>query len=251
MTTPRGPHWQACLSADARTAVGILKRWHGTCNVSLSLKNDSHPFQGSVNFSDRSAKASTASQKNLQDRTERTDDSDFEDWCDSIHGAGGHAYRKRSHVRAACGGAMRPSGLGNITTHGHFGRLVVRWFLPPGMALPSHVLPPDCEAVLRQRHLARGPGLPAALTTAVVAFGETPALANRASRATRPPSPNLIRAASIPPTSPGTSCGRGRPTQTQPTHASASGQESMPFFHGDHFAQGSARSQPVGFVSRS
>lgn len=246
MTTPRGPHAGAAAFAVNRFSVNRPASWHAMCTCSRKLKNHSQSSKGSVNFSNCHAKSIWNQPERLPWRAGFTG---------LIHGAGRHGYRKRTHVRAACGDAKRPAGKGNNSTHGHFGRFAVQRFLsrfvPQGTATHPVVPLPDCEAVLRQRHLFSGPGQPAALTTFIVSSVRTPAHANRAFRATRLTSPAMRRAASFPPTPAGMSCGRERRTQPQPTHASAFGQESTLSFHGDQIAQGSSRPQPVGFVSRS
>lgn len=129
-------------------------------------------------------------------------------------GAARYGHRKRTCVRVAHGGAERPSGEGNHSTHGHSGRFVVRW-----ENLPPAVFSPDCEDLLRQRHLSRGSGLLAALTASAAVsppIGIGPHRMSRlekgAPQATRPPGPVVIRAASLfhaPPERP--AAGRGAP----------------------------------------
>jgi hypothetical protein len=139
----------------------------------------------------------------------------------------------------------------NNSTHGHSGRPVVPAAVPRRHAAPSVVIRPFCEAVLPQRPIVFGPGVRAALTQHPSTADRIPAHANRIMRATRPRDSAMRRAASCPTVLAGMSGGRERRTQPWPSHASANGHESMPFFHGDYFAQGSAWSEPVGFVSRS
>jgi hypothetical protein len=230
---PRGPHLRSGFSAGFKLPAVSDPTWHETCFFSLALKKNSRSSSGSVNFFSRRAKSVSC---------ERVRWSRRQDSSGLIHGAGGHGHRKRTHVRAACGDAKRPSGEGKFSTHGQLGRFVVGRFVCLRETNSHVVMPPVCEAVLRQRRLSRGPGLLAALTTAVVTSVRTPAHANRAFRATRPFSSAVIRAASSPPTPSGLSCGRERRTQPQPTHASATGQESTFSFHGDQIAQGSSRS---------
>lgn len=113
-------------------------------------------------------------------------------------GAARYGHRERTCVRVAHGGAERPSGEGNHSTHGHSGRFVVRW-----ENLPPAVFSPDCEDLLRQRHLSRGSGLLAALTASAAVsppIGIGPHRMSRpgkgAPQATRPLGPVVIRAAS-------------------------------------------------------
>lgn len=251
MTMPRAPHPGAAPFAVIRPPANRSVSWHATCTGCGELRIHSQSRQGSVNFFSGHAKPGSCQQERLP----RLAGFAVSIFTGSIHGAGRHGYRKRTHVRAACGDAKRPAGEGNNSTHGHYGRFAVQRFLsrfvPQGTATHPVVLLPACEAVLCQRHFSSGPGLPAALTTFIVSSVRTPAYANRAFRATRLTSPAMRRAASFPPTLAGMSCGRERRTQPQPTHASAFGQESTLSFHGDQIAQGSSRSQPVGFVSRS
>lgn len=214
MTMPSGPCPPTGSFAVFWSSAKQCLPWHVTCTGSGLLKKNSQSVTGSVNFFNGRAKPVSC----LRERLPRTDDLQG-----SIHGAGRHGYRKRTHVRAACGDTRRPAGEGNNSTHGHFGRFVVGRFVSHGIPTPTVVLQPVCEAVLRQRHLSRGPGLPAALTALVVSSVRTPAHTNRAFRATRPLSPAMRRAASFPPTPAGMSCGRERRTQPQPTHASAFG----------------------------
>ena len=114
------------------------------------------------------------------------------------HGAARYGHRKRTCVRVACGGAERPFGEGNHSTHGPSGRFVVRW-----ENIPPAVFSPDCEDLLRQRHFSRGPGLLAALTASEAVSPPIGIGLHRMSRhekvalqATRPPGPAVISAAS-------------------------------------------------------
>lgn len=207
----RGPRASAGFLASFRPAADQSVPWHATCMDgpfgSGRLKKSSQSRIKSVNFLSGPAKPVSVQ----RERIARTDDAKG-----SIHGAGRHGHRKRTHVRAACGDARRPAGVGNHSTHGHFGRFVVGRFVSPGIFTPHVVLQPAREALLRRRRLSSGPRLPAALTATTVNSVLTPAHANRASRATRPRSPEAIRAASVPLVPSGMSCGRERRTKPSP-----------------------------------
>lgn len=215
MTMLRGPHASAGFVAFIRSSARPSVPWHETCMWSSSgsgrLKKSSQSGSESVNFFDGGAKPVSLRRELFAPPVDL-----FIDDSGSIHGAGRHGHRKRTHVRAACGDARRLAGVGNHSTHGHFGRFVVGRFVSPGI-LNSRVVPqPACEAMLRQGRLSSGSRLPAALTTTVVSSVRTPALANRAFRATRPTGPEAIRAASVPSAPAGMSCGRERRTQPSP-----------------------------------
>jgi hypothetical protein len=219
MTTLRGPHASAGFVALFRSPADPSVPWHETCMDSPSgsgrLKKSSHSRLESVNFFGGRAKSFSLRRELLARSVDVTDEGTGSD-SGSIHGAGRHGHRKRTHVRAACGDARRLAGVGNHSTHGHFGRFVVGRFVSPGIFNSRVVLQPACEAMLRQGRLSSGSRLPAALTTSVVSSVCTPALSNRAFWATRPTSPEAIRAASVPSAPAGMSCGRERRTQPSP-----------------------------------
>ena len=127
-------------------------------------------------------------------------------------GASRNGHRKRTRVREACGGAIRPRGVGIHSSHGHFGRSVV------GLgSLPLVVLQPARGQQDRRRRLSRGTGLPAAaLTPFPVRFVRMSAPADRTAQATRPRSPVVNRATSMPGTPAGTSGGWLRRTRPGP-----------------------------------
>jgi hypothetical protein len=215
MTTLRGPQASAGFVALFMSSAGPSVPWHETCmdgpSGSGRLKKSSQSGNESVNFFGGRAKSIPLRRELLARPVDVTDEV-----SGSIHGAGRHGHRKRTHVRAACGDARRLAGVGNHSTHGHFGRFVVGRFVSPGIFNSRVVLQPACEAMLRQGRLPSGSRLPAALTTSVVSSVRTPALANRAFRATRPTGPEAIRAASVPSVPSGMSCGRERRTQPSP-----------------------------------
>lgn len=215
MTTLRGSQASAGFVALIRSSASPSVPWHETCmdgpSGSGRLKKSSQSASESVNFFGGRAKRISLQRELLARPVDVTDEV-----TGSIHGAGRHGHRKRTHVRAACGDARRLAGVGNHSTHGHFGRFVVGRLVSPGIFTSRVVLQPACEAMLRQGRLSSGSRLPAALTTTVVSSVRTPALANRAFRATRPTGPQAIRAASVPSVPSGMSCGRERRTQPSP-----------------------------------
>ena len=136
-------------------------------------------------------------------------------------GADGYGHRKRTRVREACGGAIRPGGGGIHSSHGHFGRSIVEcgfrdgvesWFCVVGQ--PSREGPPARDA--RGGYLARGAGVPAAaLTCPSSGFVRMSAPADRTASATRRRSPVVNRATSMP-ASAGVSRGWWRRTRPGP-----------------------------------
>lgn len=192
MNPSRGPRPQACVAAALAEALDFICARHGTCMSSSQVKNNSLPAHGSVNFSPSAAKSD--------------------------------AWR---HGRPA--GTNDSIGLlpqETNSTHGHSGRSVVSAACPLRNASLPVVFRPVCEAVLHQRPLSLGPGLPAALTPRPPAAERISAHANRTSRATRPLGSPMNGAASYPRTPVGMSDGRERRTQPPPTRASATGHES-------------------------
>lgn len=212
----RGRLRSACLLAVPGASVESASARHAMCIFSPREKNFSRPVRRSVNFFSRAAKP--------------------EPW---------------RHDRPACmddSFGFFPQEINS--TYGHFGRSVVSAVPVHRHAAFSVVIRPVCEAVLPQRPLSLGPGVRAALTTHSATADRIPAHANRIMRATRPRGSAMRRAASFPRALAGMSGSRERRTQPWPSHASANGHESMHSFHGDYLAQGSARSEPVGFLSR-
>jgi hypothetical protein len=127
-------------------------------------------------------------------------------------GAGRNGYREHACVRGTCGGAIRTSGGGTQSSHGHFGRSVVRI----RKSVSVLVVPTSGrEASPRRRHLSSGAGLPtAALSRSRLTFIREPAPAGRAGPATRRRGSDVIRATP----GPGSSAEefRGRPGRTRP-----------------------------------
>jgi hypothetical protein len=195
----------ACAGLAERSCVR-----HATCFVPSMCADRSQTGVGSVNSDGRSAKSAAGDRGGSSWRggADRTGSVRQRGWN---HGAAGYGYRKRTRVRVACGGAIRPRGVGILLSHGHFGRLVVGRFLSPV------VLEPTREGSLRWGHLSRGPRLPAAaLTTSPVGFVRMSASADRAARATRPSSAVVTRAAPVPAPSVGMSGGWRERTRPGP-----------------------------------
>ena len=171
---------------------------HATCMPSVFLEKDSHSLHESVNFCHRRAKAVQGKQKSLAAGSRRAAKRCTTGQCSGwIHGAARNGNRKRTRVRVACGGGIRPRSLGHQPIHGHFGLSVVgRGTLSPVVHQPA------CELRVRQGHLSRGPGLLAALTPRGTSFArmsahERPSAHHQTVRATRPAGCTVIRAASV------------------------------------------------------
>jgi hypothetical protein len=177
---------------------------HAKCFPSGMAKMISLSLHGSVNFSPAVAKSSTLPRA-------------WPSWrCGSIHGAERNGYRKRTRVRVACGGAIRSPGVGILSSHGHFGRSIVRRESLPLVVLET-VLEPTGDLPCRRRLSARGARLPAAtLTFTLVRSARLSAPADRTASATRRRSQAVIRAASYPGTSAGVSGGWWRRTLPDP-----------------------------------
>lgn len=177
------PSMHAPVTAVPKTACGLLQAGfavpgdgvreisrdrHATCMPSVFLEKDSHSLFESVDFSGGRATVSRRCEHstNIRSRSAapRCSASSQRGAVQSgwNHGAARNGNRKRTRVRVACGGGIRPLGLGHQPIHGHFGLSVVgREHLSPVVHLPA------CELRVRQRHFSRGPGLLAALTTRV------------------------------------------------------------------------------------
>jgi len=128
------------------------------------------------------------------------------------HSAARNGRRKRTRVRVACGGAIRPHGVGTLSSHGHFGRSV-------GLqsSLCQVVFQPPGDTIGRGGRPSRGSGLPAAaLTCPAVGFVRMPEDSGTTAVATRPGSPVVTRAASIPDHLAGSSGGGMRRTRSAP-----------------------------------
>jgi len=171
------------------TGTGVESRdRHATCMPSVFLEKDSHSCHESVNFSHRGAKVVRGDHRGPTAGAQRCPAA----WLSAgrqdgwNHGAARNGNRKRSRVRVACGGDIRPRGLGHQPIHGHYGLSVVgRDSSPPVVCQPA------CEFRIRQRHLSRGPGLLAALTSRDTSLArkvrhERPSARHQPVEATRP-----------------------------------------------------------------
>jgi hypothetical protein len=171
---------------------------HATCMPPVFLEKDSHSLHESVDFCHRRAKVVQGKQKGLAAGSRRVAKR-----CTAgrrsgwNHGAARNGNRKRTRVRVACGGGIRPRGLGHQPIHGHFGLSVVgRGIFSPVVHLPA------CELRVRQRHFSRGPGLLAALTPRTTSVARVSAYERQPAHhqtgwATRPAGCTVIRAASV------------------------------------------------------
>jgi hypothetical protein len=194
---------RACSAAGIRGRSGGLMIWsrvrHATCMTPVFLEKDSHSLHESVDFSQRRAKVVQGRQTSLIAGSRRLADrcriARQSGWN---HGAARNGNRKRTRVRVACGGGIRPRGLGHQPIHGHFGLSVVgRETFFPVVRLPA------CEFRIRQRHFSRGSGLLAALTSrdgmsARLSPHERRLAHHQTAGATRPAGCTVIRAASVP-----------------------------------------------------
>ena len=171
---------------------------HATCMPSVFLEKDSHSLHESVNFCHRRAKVVRGKQKSLaagsRRAAKRCTTERRSGWN---HGAVRNGNRKRTRVRVACGGGIRPRGLGHQPIHGHFGLSVV------GREILSPIVhQPGCELRVRQRHFSCGPGLLAALTARTTSIARLSACERQPAHhqtvwATRPAGCTVIRAASV------------------------------------------------------
>ena len=189
---------RARLAAGHLVALKSAGVRHGTCRPPVFLKKASHSVHESVDFSQHRAKVGEGRYQSLPVRTRwsafRHSAGEQAGWN---HGAARNGNRKRTRVRVACGGGIRPRGLGHQPFHGHFGLSVVgREILSPVVHQPA------CELRVRQRHFSRGPGLLAALMPRDTALARTSAHERRPADhqtvwATRPDGCTVIRAASV------------------------------------------------------
>ena len=189
---------------------------HATCMPPVFLEKDSHSLHESVDFSKRRVTVVQGNQKSPAIRPRSTAarciTGQQSGWN---HGAARNGNRKRTRVRVACGGGIRPRGLGHQPIHGPFGLSVV------GRETFSPVVhQPACELRVRQRHFSRGPGLLAALTSRDLCLArssayERPSAHRQTVWATRPAGCTVIRAASVltcPPERPAAGRGAHQPS---------------------------------------
>ena len=192
----------ACIGAGREAGRRGRLIWtrdrHATCMTPVFLEKDSHSLHESVDFCHRRAKVVQGKQKSLAAESRRVakrcTTGRRSGWN---HGAARNGNRKRTRVRVACGGGIRPRGLGHQPIHGHFGLSVVGW-----ESFSPVVHQPACELRVRQRHFSRGPGLLAALTARTTSVARLSAYARQPAHhqtvwATRPAGCTVIRAASV------------------------------------------------------
>lgn len=192
------------LEALSSALPSLPRERHGKCFWIRATENVSLPVAGSVNFFRSAAKPNSRE----RDRSSMR--------MGSIHRASRNGHRERTCVRAACGGAIRPQGVGVLPSHGHCGRSFVRREPLPHV-VRDRVLQPAGEPSCRCRPFSRGPRLPAAtLTPPLVRSSRMSAAADRTVPATRRRSPAVIRATSLPGTSAGMSGGWRRRTTPGP-----------------------------------
>jgi len=207
---------QTGFAAGRRGQLKLTLDRHATCMPSVFLEKDSHFFHKSVDFSRHRAMVVRGNQTNSTMGSRlpaaRRTAGQQSGWN---HGAARNGNRKRTRVRVACGGGIRPRGLGHQPIHGHFGLSVV------GRETFSPVVhQPACELRVRQRHFSRGPGLLAALTSRDLCLArssahERPSAHRQTVRATRPAGCTVIRAASVltcPPERPAAGRGAHQPS---------------------------------------
>jgi len=209
MITARGCAPRAGFPAR-RTKTAVFQRLrHATCLWVCGVEKDSQPVVRGVNFLQRVRRSISSDRGGpsargfggfaMSDRRRSRD-----------QGAARNGYRKRTRVRVACGGAIRPRGVGTHSSHGHFGRSVVgsRFF-------PPVVLRSDRRRQPAGRRLSRRPGLPAAALTAHLrpGFMRPSAPAARIVQATRPDNSVVHRATSAPAPTVGSSRGWRRRTR--------------------------------------
>jgi hypothetical protein len=207
----RGDPHRAGLAAGRRVAIKKSLYRHATCMSAVFVEKDSHSLHESVDFRRLGAKVASVSRRvrDQRVRDQRVRDSLATrsrlpvEWPSAgrqagwNHGAARNGNRKRTRVRVACGGGIRPRSLGHQPIHGHFGLSVVgRGIMPPVVYQPA------CEFRIRQRHLSRGAGLLAALMTRDTIPARTSPLERRPARkqigwATRLAGCNVIRAATV------------------------------------------------------
>ena len=198
------------ITAEIRGSAVCRSHRHAACVRILTVEKNSRSTFESVNF-----RGSFAKPRFFRETRQRRAMAGTCGCRTCRHGwnrgAAGYGCRKRTHVREACGDTIRPGGVGTKSSHGHFGRSVGRFRLPPPVV---HRLPGGRSSC--RSPLSRGPGLLAALTTRDVGFVRMPAPAGRTATATRRRSPVVNRAVPMPATTAGTSGGWMGRTRTGP-----------------------------------
>jgi len=196
-------------AADSAGQMDYAGFRHGTCTFDQDVEKPSQPLPERVDFG---LPFSTVQPSRGLQRRPGTMPGVFHPppygWK---RGAVGYGCRKRTHVREACGGAIRPGGEGIHSSHGHFGLSVGRFRSPSFVVQRLPGGHPSCRSPF-----SRGPGLLAALTTRDVGFVRMPAPAGRTATATRRRSPVVNRAVPTPANPAGTSGGWMGRTRTGP-----------------------------------
>lgn len=182
---------------------------HGTCIVDQEVEKPSQPLPECVDLV--LPVAMLQPRQGLQRRPGTMSGASHPPSDGWKRGAVGYGCRKRTHVREACGGAIRPGGEGIHSSHGHFGLSVGRFRSPSFVVQRLPGGRPSCRSPF-----SRGPGLLAALTTRDVGFVRMPAPAGRTATATRRRSPVVNRAVPTPANPAGTSGGWMGRTRTGP-----------------------------------
>ena len=189
---------QTGFAAGRRGQLKLTLDRHATCMPPVFLEKDSHWCRECVHWSDRWVETAISGRNRPSVSNRRAADRrDSGRHAGRIQGAARNGNRKRTRVRVACGGGIRPRGLGHQPIHGHFGLSVVgRETLSPVVHQPA------CERCVRQRHLSRGPGLLAALTSRDIVFARTsaserPSALHQTGWATRPVGCTVTRAATL------------------------------------------------------
>ena len=162
--SPHGSSLRADFRAGRRVTVKKSLYRHTTCMSAVFVEKESHSLHESVDFLKLRAKVESVSRVNLDSLVTQTrwpaDRPTAGRQAGLNHGAARNGNRKRTRVRVACGGGIRPRSLGHQPIHGHIGLSVVgRGTFPPVVHQPA------CEFRIRQRHFSHGAGLLAALTS--------------------------------------------------------------------------------------
>ena len=191
---------QVEFAADRGVRSKSIRIRHATCSPSYFLEKDSHSWQESVDFSNRRATIVLGERRKVVCLSGwNLSGWNLSGWNLSgrNHSAARNGNRKRTRVRVACGGSIRPPGLGHQPIHGHNGLSVVsRDFHPPVVHRPA------CEFCIRQRRFSRGTGLLAALTSRHAWLARLSAFKQQTAHqqavgTTRSSGFNVIRAASV------------------------------------------------------
>jgi len=214
MTVSRTSPMLAAFAAARRRCDSSPHTRHETCLDRNSVEEGSRPRGESVDFFHRFAKprSTLGGGSRASSASRRSRGAASFGWN---RGAVGCGHCKRTRVREACGGAIRLSGGGIHSSHGHFGRSIVGCGFRVGQESGFSVVEQPSRDD-RGRHFSRGTGVPAAaLTRPSFWFVRMSAPADRTASATRRRSPVVNRATSMP-ASAGMSCGWWRRTRPGP-----------------------------------